>query len=431
MKNLNSSLMLYAFLMTTAFSLKGQFDCNGTRFLQNVFTSYDSTINVQYGQNYNYLGNIQTLNLDIYEPSGDTASLRPLLIMVHGGNFLGGDKAQGDVAPLCREFAKKGYVTCSINYRVGMENFPFPGPDSIDAAEAVYRATHDGRAAVRFFRKDVDQNGNTWKIDPDYIFFGGSSAGGLTALHLAYMDEIAEIPSYIDTTKPGHGGGVSGLSGNPGYSSKVKAIINISGALGDTAWMKPGDTPVLSFHGDQDGVVPFGSEMIYLLGQYPLLEVDGSYSVHAKAQELGLVNCFKPFWGADHTPHWGSSPDAPAYYDTTSSMTRDFLYHFVCSGPMPADCYQIIGAEEMVRAGLNIISIYPNPASGTFKLHLDRKSFHEDILINLLDYTGRILRQYHMSTPEITIDCSMFSKGLYFISTSIDNEQYRQKLVLQ
>lgn len=413
-------------LMAMSGYVQAQFDCNGSRFLQNVFPAYDSTVNLQYGQNYDHLGNLQILDLDIYEPVGDTASLRPLLIMTHGGNFLGGDKAQGDVAPLCREFAKKGYVTCSINYRVGMENFPFPGPDSVDAAEAVYRATHDARAAVRFFHKDVAISGNTWRIDTNYIFFGGSSAGGLTALHLAYMDEIAEIPSYIDTTKLGHGGGVAGLSGNPGYSAKVKAIINISGALGDTAWMKPGDTPVLSFHGDQDGVVPFGSEMIYLLGQYPLLEVDGSYSVHAKAQEIGIENCFKPFWGADHTPHWGSSPDAPFYYDTTSTMMRDFMYHYTCGGPMPADCYQIIGVEEPLAIN-HTFSIYPNPASGDVTVDMKENTFAR---VCLMDCTGRTLRQYRDVSASLTIAREDLPAGMYFIRVEDGLVSIAKKLVL-
>jgi len=34
--------------------------------------------------------NNATLLVDIYEPDGDTATMRPLLIMAHGGSFIGG-----------------------------------------------------------------------------------------------------------------------------------------------------------------------------------------------------------------------------------------------------------------------------------------------------------------------------------------------------
>ena len=94
---------------------------------------------------------------------------RPLIIWAHGGSFVAGSKTGTDVVPLAEDFAKMGYVTASISYRLGMENTPLPGPDSVDATETVIRAVHDGRAAVRFFRKDYVENGNTYKAQ---MFWG-------------------------------------------------------------------------------------------------------------------------------------------------------------------------------------------------------------------------------------------------------------------
>jgi carboxylesterase type B len=74
--------------------------------------------------------------------------------------------------PICKDLAKLGYVAVSIEYRLGMNGLPFPGPDSSDATEAVMRGVHDGRAAVRYFRKNAIIDGNTYKIDTNNIFFG-------------------------------------------------------------------------------------------------------------------------------------------------------------------------------------------------------------------------------------------------------------------
>src|SRR6266567_824486 len=55
---------------------------------------------------------------DLYQPKGDTATKRPVVIFAHGGGFTGGDKSSGPSATLAKEFALKGYLTASINYRL-------------------------------------------------------------------------------------------------------------------------------------------------------------------------------------------------------------------------------------------------------------------------------------------------------------------------
>jgi para-nitrobenzyl esterase len=132
--------------------LKNSFaQCTGGRYTTPVFSAYDSTMNIQYGANIKVNSQNQNLMLDVYEPSGDTETTRPLILIAHGGSFIGGTKTGTDVVTLCRDFAKMGYVVASVEYRLGIANFPFPGPDSTDASEAVMRATQDARAAVRFF----------------------------------------------------------------------------------------------------------------------------------------------------------------------------------------------------------------------------------------------------------------------------------------
>jgi acetyl esterase/lipase len=388
--------------------------CAGERYFNYVFpASPVLTSNITYGSNLSLTGATQSLELDIYEPNGDTASLRPLVLVAHGGSFLVGSKTGSDVVPICNALAKLGYVAASIEYRLGMNGLPFPGPDSSDATEAVMRGVHDGRAAVRFFRKNAATGGNTYKIDTTNIFFAGVSAGGFIALQMAYLDEVAEIPSFIDMVgQPGLTGGIEGNSGNPGYSSEVKAIINICGALGDTAWMKPGDEPLISFHGTNDQTVPFGSAVITLSGLYPLLQVDGSFSVNAKAVEAGIPTCFEIYEGQGHVP--SSAP----YFDTTMVKIRTFLNHFVCNTPF--NCNYNGSIVNAVGAGMKeiqnkLFSIYPNPSNENITIQLNPNT-NGPVNITVFNSIGQeVISVAQMMSGKQVFNVRDLPKGIYHV----------------
>ena len=197
-------------------SVHAQSDCDGERYrytsaFDNVSVSEDHV----YGSNLSALGVDTELVFDFYEAVGNAEAERPLLIMAHGGFFLAGSNDGMEVVPLCEDFARMGYAVASISYRLGIA----PSFDlENELVQAVWRGVHDSRAAVRYFRKSVEEEGNPWGIDVDRIFIGGVSAGGFVALHHAYVDQDSEIPNNIDESQPGMGGGLEGDSGNPGYS---------------------------------------------------------------------------------------------------------------------------------------------------------------------------------------------------------------------
>jgi para-nitrobenzyl esterase len=425
MKRIYLSMFTIAMM---AFSTLSNAQCVGGRYTNNVFPGNPIvTSNITYGSNIRFNGATESLELDVYEPNGDTISARPLVIIAHGGSFVGGSKTGTDVVPICNDLAKLGYVAVSMEYRLGMNGLPFPGPDSSDATEAVMRGVHDGRAAVRFFRKNAAIDGNAYKIDTNNIFFAGVSAGGFIALQMAYLDEAAEIPSFIDMVgQAGLTGGIEGNSGNPGYSSEVKAIVNMCGALGDTAWMKAGDEPVLSFHGTNDGTVPYGSSVINLLGFYPLLKVHGSYSVSAKANQIGLKSCFEIYEGQDHVPATTNA----AYYDTTITMMKDFLYHFVCGAPLTC-VNNAQSASSIKESTLETLdwSIFPNPANNN--LMVDLRNFEaQKLSITIFNALGKnVLNINNMQAKQQNIDITNLSSGLYQVIVSDGVQQYGKKLV--
>jgi len=64
--------------------------CTGDRYKMQVFWESEVTSDIQYGSNINTQGNNENLTLDVYEPTGDSLANRPLLILAHGGSFIGG-----------------------------------------------------------------------------------------------------------------------------------------------------------------------------------------------------------------------------------------------------------------------------------------------------------------------------------------------------
>jgi hypothetical protein len=253
------------------------------RFKNEVFSAIDSLKNIPYGEAKNINGDSEKLLLDIYSPASDTLKKRPLIVFIHGGGFVNGDKATGYPMVYTVGFAKRGYVSSSINYRLGVE-----GPKSkIVYFEAMYRAVQDAKAAIRFFRKNAEKYG----IDTSKIYVAGGSAGAMTALQLAYLDQN-EVPNYINTSKLGS---LEGSSGNEGFSSKVSGVINCWGAMIDYKWINSGDVPFFNVHGTGDKTVPFDSTFDYNGFKY------GSKILYNRGLSLGIPVGLKLYENAGHT----------------------------------------------------------------------------------------------------------------------------------
>ena len=421
MKSLLRLTLLFVFsgLFTTVNS-----QCDGNRYLNLIFTDVEVTEAIPFGSNFTYQGIEQELLLDVYQPQDDNLEERPLLIMVHGGSFVGGNRDGQDVLPLCMDFAKMGYTVASIDYRLGI-TLSFNNLEGV-LTEAVLRGVHDFKSAVRFFRKSYNEDGNPYNIDPDRIVAAGVSAGGFITLHHAYMDEESELPDAIDFTQPGLGGGIEGESGNPEYSSDVMGIVNIAGALKDTTWMQTGDIPVCSFHGTNDQTVPFSSDSLYFLNQFFVTEVDGSEAVDAKAAELEIDHCFEVHQGAGHVPHATNA----LVYDTTRSIMSNFLGSLVCN-EIELDCdYREleVSVDEIVQAKKLELSIFPNPA--TEEIHLKWNDQSNALGYEIYDARGVIVATDRVSSAgRARVSVATLADGLYFLKFRTENASIQKTFV--
>ena len=122
------------------------------------------TFSVIYGNNVNWLNNNDTLKLTIalHKDTLIKTSNRPFVLFIHGGGIFKGTRYE------CLNemiwFAKRGYVTTSVDYRLGWKTNAYPTKclgDNETHKDALYRAVQDIKAALRF----IIANASTLKID--------------------------------------------------------------------------------------------------------------------------------------------------------------------------------------------------------------------------------------------------------------------------
>ena len=298
-----------------------QEDCQDNRYLSEQF-NVDIIYEVQYGQNINQtvLGSEYSENLymDIYLPENDNFNERPLIFFLFGGSFIGGSKSSSDIVALCNNYAKRGYVSVAIDYRLSQHLLLFNANEE-NAYKAVMKAIHDLKAAIRYFKMN-DELFDDYKIDVDRVYAGGYSAGAVTAINAAYLNEYDEIPTFLYDDYDSIGG-LEGLSGNSGYDSSFHGIVNLSGAVGNKDWIVENDIPIVSMHGNLDDVVPYNDDLVTLFGLNML--VDGSLIIHETMLQLGNYSALHTYQNQGHSPY--------SDMNFESEFSSSFLYDLVCN----------------------------------------------------------------------------------------------------
>jgi acetyl esterase/lipase len=194
--------------------------------------------------------------MDIYVP--DAGGPWPVLVYVHGGAWMRGDKAEPMMSLFARSMTAQGYLVASINYRL----YPagqFPA------------MIQDVKCAVRFLRANAAE----YNLDPERVGAVGVSAGGHLVSLLGTTDASTgwDVGEYLE------------------QSSRVQAVIAMAGVMdlsrnfpnADIEAMKhvgfgeynvveaspishvtPDDPPFLLIHGDRDELVPVEqSQLMY------------------------------------------------------------------------------------------------------------------------------------------------------------------------
>jgi len=128
-------------------------------------------------QDVSYLAPDRAEKLDLYLPANRPKGARsPAVVMIHGGGWVGGDKAEGRSFNICTTLALAGYVCVSINY-------------TLERGKCWPTNLRDCKNAVRWLRVNADKYG----VDADHIGVIGGSAGGHLALMVAYTNRVPKL----------------------------------------------------------------------------------------------------------------------------------------------------------------------------------------------------------------------------------------------
>lgn len=179
-----------------------------------IDTTYQiSTItNIEYGTAADFAGAERQLLMDVSFPTNDTPPEcgRPLIVIIHGGAWLAGNKDEVTIKRLRTEFAKRGYTAVAVNYRLGqfhtdenrhcnVEGWDcFNIADSSEWYRAYFRAIQDVNGAIRYFVNNAEE----FAIDPNNVFLAGESAGAFTAIGTAFIDSDNDILSEYTQELP-------------------------------------------------------------------------------------------------------------------------------------------------------------------------------------------------------------------------------------
>ncbi|HEY6915134.1 MAG TPA: alpha/beta hydrolase, partial [Paludibacter sp.] len=261
------------------------------------------------------------LKLDIYYPKTDLFKNRPCVMLIHGGAFYIGSKESAAERELATTFAKRGYVVASIDYRLGFKLLP------ADIELSAYRAIQDAHAALRFLAHNAQGLG----IDPNQIYVGGTSAGAMASLNVAFMDNDERPERIKQAYREGRLGRIE-ESGNM-YPEKftIKAVANLWGGLSDlTIIDRDEKIAVLSIHGTADEIVPYENDYPFKnAGMINRLVVDkmyGSKMIDDRLKILGLREKLVTLNGLGHEPELDNYKTLNRWMDTIKGYCSQFFY---------------------------------------------------------------------------------------------------------
>jgi len=217
---------------------------SGQRYLEKIFTGIDVQRDIEYAPGF---------FVDLFTPSNDAVTDRPVMIVASGGGFVNEDRTR--VEDVATEFAERGYVAATMSYRVASGQLL---ADELTIAGIM--GTHDMFAAVRFFRADA-LGDNEYGTNPDAIFVSGESAGAVMSAIAATLDPDDIVTSVaLSDYLTNNGGAYGDVGDHDSVSSTVNGALALTGAILDLAWVDAESAPLYAAHEEFDPILPCGTD---------------------------------------------------------------------------------------------------------------------------------------------------------------------------
>lgn len=477
-------VILFLFIQCSFYHIQAQ------QWVQKQY-SYDSLLNIEYGIAVDFNGDADTLHMDVYLPKCDNSSktsIRPLMIFIHGGAFLTGNRNESSIQSLCKSFAQRGYVTASIDYRLGFVaddqawqcNFPDYScafaADSAEWVRAYYRSIQDAKGALRFL---INQN-KLYKIDVNNVFVAGESAGAFTALGVALMDTEVERPQctyqlsdvplpHVNARKCIYNdkkvfksnriirpdlGGIDGNIQPTSIKYTIKGVGNMFGGmyadLLKTHSLNSSLPAIYSFHQPCDIVVPIDSNYVYWGLSWCL---SNGYNCYGIANNKAMIYGARIFTKWNEVNKYGyvtqneftnatfpfsvlgsrgclDQFNNPCHaYDNGQLRENNLAAFFSKMVTTSTDCVPNSVSYEEIKSE-NLIYIYPNPVENFISIEMIDKN---TVVINatILDMSGKKVIEVKFDGRNIkTINTKNIQNGFYYLKlTDSNNNIFYRKFI--
>lgn len=220
----------------------GMISCKKTPDLaENSASQSLELVNVSYGAD-------AAQKMDVYLPAGRNTTDTKALILIHGGAWIGGDKADMNDAVATLKTLLPDFAIFNINYRLA----------ALPSSNLWPTQLNDVNTAFDFIiNKSPD-----YKFNSSKIAIGGASAGAHLALLKAYKQNTGNIKAVVDMFGPTDMADL--YTKNSNYQPLLTIFMGGTPATAATTYanasplfaVTPTSVPTIILHGTIDNVVP-------------------------------------------------------------------------------------------------------------------------------------------------------------------------------
>lgn len=288
----------------------------GTRYLDAIFEGTDITISTKVfacvSDSVDPCSDpmAKMLRMTIFQNENDcVCCYRPVVLFAASGGFTRMDRNESSIVDYCLNFARRGFVTATFDYRTGypdccQDQGSLPSDclykgDFRHYEKAVYRAQQDASSAIRYLKSRAASLG----IDSLKIAIAGSSSGGTLALHTAFAQEGEQPTTLLNELGPINKYGIQA------HTDKVAAAISLWGSIKETEWLKldrngdPESVPLLMYHGTCDASYRYdeGIYQCFIKPDTTTYKVSGPAKIRETITDNSLPICFEVHTGCGFT----------------------------------------------------------------------------------------------------------------------------------